>query len=206
MSAFRCRFVVKTRKICRFECRKCAKQRQLRAFRDRIQSRVPAAPAWAAWRVSLHCGWAARRTAGLCISSCYRQSPERSSLGAGFGRSVRSRSTWLAAWAWWAGSCVMRRVRVLPGCVRVQPCSIARFGVSCRGRRDRISAMQWIVDGGQLPVAGCQWPVAGGEEPVGTVGAGRTGARLATSWGRAGTVASSTDRRHTSWGRARRVA
>ena len=234
MSAFRGRFVAKTRKICRFECRKCAKQRQLHAFRDRIQSRVPAAPTWAAWRVSLQCGWAARRTAVLRISSCYRQSPERSSLGAGFGRSVRSRSTWLAAWAWWAGSCVMRRVRVQPGCVRTRPCSIARFGVSCRGRRDRISVLRWIVDSCRLPVAGCrlpvascqwplascqvpvasgQWPVArcqlpvaSGEEPVGTVGAGRTGARLATSWGRAGTVASSTDRRHTSWGRARRVA
>ena len=115
-------FVVKTRKICRFECRKCAKQRQLRAFRDRIQSRVPAAPAWAAWRVSLHCGWAARRTAVLRISSCHRQSPERSSLGAGLGRSVRSRSTWVAAWAWWAGSCVHAvRVRVQPGCVRTRP-------------------------------------------------------------------------------------
>ena len=160
----RCRFpvvfVVKTRKICRFECRKCAKQRQLRAFRDRIQSRVPAAPAWAAWRVSQHCGWAARRTAVLRISSCYRQSPERSSLGAGFGRSVRGRSTWFAAWAWWAGSCVMRRVRVQPGCVRVQPCSIARFGDSCRGRRERICGA--VVGSGLWIVDSCQWPVASG--------------------------------------------
>ena len=61
------------------------------------------------------------------------------------GRVVQNRSTWPAVWAWWVGRCVMRRVRVQPDSVQVQPRSIARLGVSCRGRRDRISALQWIV-------------------------------------------------------------
>ena len=161
------RFCRKNAQNVSFECRKCAKQRQLRALRDRIRSRVAAAPAWAAWRVSLRCGWAARRTAVLRISGCYRQTPGRSSLGTGFGRSVQSRSTWFAAWAWWAGICVcIHCVRVQPGSVRARPCSIARFGVSCWERRDRIAAMQWVVNSGQLPAAGSQWPVAGSQLPV----------------------------------------
>ena len=51
----------------------------------------------------------------------------------------------------------MHCVRAQPGCVWARLCSIARFGNSCRGRRDRISTMQWIVASGQ-------WPVVSGQE------------------------------------------
>ena len=79
-----------------------------------------------------------------------------------------------------AGVC-MQGVRVQPGCVRARPCSIARFGDSCRGRRDRISARQWIVD------------------------SGRKLSRLERrNWRRARTAASCPRRvADTSWGRAR---
>ena len=150
-----CRFWTENAQKMSFWCRKYAISCRLHAFRDRIPRRVAAAQAWAAWSVSSRCGWGARRTAGWYIAGWCRQGPERCALGAGFGRVVQSRSTWLAAWAWWAGSCAMRRVRVQPGYVWVRPCSIARFGDSCRGRRERIAGLQWSV-------VSSQWSVASG--------------------------------------------
>ena len=148
-----------------FWCRKRAIRRQFHVFRDRIPRWVAAAQAWAAWRDSHCCGWAARRTAGLRISGWRRLRPGRCALGAGFGRSVQSRSTWSAARERYTGSCAhAARADTAPGWVRVQPCSIARFGVSCRGRRERICGTavvgaRWSVAGGQWSVASCQLPV-----------------------------------------------
>ena len=146
------------------------------------------ARAWAAWRVSFRSGGVARRSAGvrisgwqpLCLKPCW--------LGAGFGRSVQSRSTWLAARVWWAGRCVMRRVRVQPGCGRVQPCSIARFGDSCRGRRDGIAGLQWSVAGGQWPVVRGrerQWPMRAGRARDRLAARKHGGVVLAARWRRA---------------------
>ena len=151
--SFAGRFCRKNAQNVSFECRKCAKQRQLRAFRDKIQNRVPAAPAWAAWRVSLRCGWAARRTAVLRISGCYRQTPERISLGTGFGRSVQSRSTWFAAWAWWTGRCV----------------HAARSGPAwmCSGSTLQYSTFRSLLLGTAGPVNGSgQWSVVSGRWSV----------------------------------------
>ena len=139
-----------------FWCRKCAISCRLHAFRDRIPRRMAAAQAWAAWRVLSRRGWGARRTAGWYISEWQRLRPERYALGAGFGRSVQSRSTWRAPWVRWAGSCVLQGVWVQPGWVQIQPCSIARFGDSCRGRRERMAGLQWSVVSGQLSVVSCQ--------------------------------------------------
>ena len=83
---------------------------------------------------------------------------------AGIGRSVQSRSTWSAAWGRWVGRWVMRCVRVQPGCLQIQPCSIARFGDSCRGCWDRIVGLQW-------PVVSGRWPGTAG------IGARRSDAR-----------------------------
>ncbi len=199
-----------------FWCRKRAIRRQFHVFRDRIPRWVAAAQAWAAWRDSHCCGWAARRTAGLRISGWRRLRPGRCALGAGFGLSVQSRSTWSAARERYTGSCAhAARADTAPGWVRVQPCSIARFGVSCRGRRERICGTavvggQWPVASGQLPVASCQWS--------GTVGTRRAepatqtlgGIESAVRWRRAGTGhtwwPSSPGRWRTSWGGAGAVA
>ena len=168
-----------------FWCRKRAIRRQFHVFRDRIPRWVAAAQAWAAWRDSHCCGWAARRTAGLRISGWRRLRPGRCALGAGFGRSVQSRSTWSAARERYTGSCAhAARADTAPGWVRVQLCSIARFGVSCRGRRERICGT--AVGGARWSVAGGQWPVVSGRWS-GTVGT--RWAEPATSWNRAHIVA-----------------
>ena len=170
-----CRFWTESAQKMAFGCRKCAKWCQLHAFRDRKQNRRSAALAWAGWRVSPCCGWAARRTASVSTLGWYLQGPERYLLGAGFGRSVRSRSTRRAAWAWWAGSCVMRRVWVQPGCDRARPCSIARFRDFCWGRRERIcetavDSGKWIAGRGELPAVGCLRPVVGSGRNRGWLG------------------------------------
>ncbi len=168
-----------------FWCRKRAIRRQFHVFRDRIPRWVAAAQAWAAWRDSHCCGWAARRTAGLRISGWRRLRPGRCALGAGFGRSIQSRSTWSAARERYTGSCAhAARADTAPGWVRVQPCSIARFGVSCRRRRERICGT--AVGGARWSVAGGQWPVVSGRWS-GTVGT--QWAEPATSWNRAHIVA-----------------
>ena len=75
--------------------------------------------------------------------------------GCRFGTCSSEQVDMVGGLARWAGSYELQSVWVQTGCVRVQPCSIARFGVSCRERRERIAGQQW-------PVVSGQWSVVGG--------------------------------------------
>ena len=175
-----CRFGTESAQKMSYWCRKCAKQRQLSAPCDRISRRVAAAQAWAGWRVSSSCGWAARRTAGWYIACWLRLRPERCALGPGFGRSVRSWSTcsvrsrdlvripaatsvdMFAAWAWWSGICVYA--------LRSGPAWL------CLGSTLQYSTFRKLLQGTAGPdfdnaVDSGQWSVASGQWP-GTAGTG----------------------------------